>query len=136
VFEGATIVVAPEEQVIEAAEKIAEAVRAGRAEARIVEHASEAAARRAALREAGIAKGTPPAREVPLNPGSRAETGAPGVRSEWAPASDANVSVHHDPNGHRFPDGSTIPPHYGVDIPGQRTIHHTYPSNINPVLNR
>ena len=63
-------------------------------------------------------------------------TGPRGTRAEWDPVSDANVSVHHDPNGHLFPDGSTIDPHYGVDVPGAPTVHHTYPSSIDPSLNR
>jgi hypothetical protein len=108
----------------------------GRRAAEVVEHGSEAAARRAALREAGIPAGTPPARHVPSNPGSQAATGPRGVRAEWDPVSDANVGVHQDPNGHLFPDGSTIPPHYGVDIPGAPTVHHTYPSNVDPQFNR
>jgi RHS repeat-associated protein len=105
-------------------------------EAAIVEHASEAAARRAALREAGIPAGTPATRQVPSNPGSQAATGPRGMRAEWDPVSDANVGVHHDPNGHLFPDGAVIQPHYGVDVPGTSTVHHGYPSDIDPRLNR
>lgn len=104
--------------------------------ASVVEHASQRAARRAALREAGIPAGTSPARAVPSNPGSQAPTGTRGTRAEWNPSSDANVGVHHDPYGHLFPDGSTIKPHYGVDVPGKSTVHHTYPTTHNPSLNR
>ena len=102
----------------------------------VVEHGSEAAARRAALREAGIPAGTSPARNVPSRPGSQAATGPRGTRGEWDPISDAKVGVHHDPNGHSFPDGSTIDPHYGVDVPNAPTVHHTYPSAVDPRLNR
>lgn len=101
-----------------------------------VPHASEGAARRAALREAGIPAGTPPTRAVASNPGSQAPTGPRGTRSEWDPVSDAGVGAHHDPYGHLFPDGSTIKPHYGVDIPGKPTVHHTYPTAHDPTLNR
>jgi RHS repeat-associated protein len=103
---------------------------------KIVGHSSESAARRAALREAGIPAGTPPSRSVPSNPGSQAASGPRGARAEWDPVSDADVGVHHDPNGHRFSDESTIAPHYGVDNPRGPTTHHTYPSSVDPRLNR
>lgn len=102
----------------------------------IIEHSSERAARRAALREAGIPAGTPPSRAVPAHAGSRAPSGPPGERLEWDPVSDQRIGAHYDKYGHSFPDGTSIPPHYGVDIPGKATRHHTFPTSHDPTKNR
>ncbi|RLB54277.1 MAG: hypothetical protein DRJ42_09585 [Deltaproteobacteria bacterium] len=101
----------------------------------IVAHGSERAARRAALREAGIPAGTPASRAVTPHRGSRPRD-ADGTRAEWESVSDANVEVHHDPYGHRYPDEATIPPHYGVEVPGRPTRHHMYPTTHDPSTNR
>jgi hypothetical protein len=122
--------------VTRAERRVADAVEAASRTPTVVAHPSQRAARRAALRQAGVPAGTPPSRRVPSRPGSQAASGPRGERTEWSPVSDGNVGVHHDPNGHLFPDGSTIPPHYGVDIPGGSTVHHVYPSPIDPRFNR
>src|SRR5690606_3420704 len=103
---------------------------------KVVTHPSQRAARRAAQREAGIPAGAAPDRTVPSRPGSRPPSGPSGTRSEWSPVSDAQVGVHHDPHGHLFPDGTTIPPHFGVDSPDGPTVHHVYPSAHDPSSNR
>jgi RHS repeat-associated protein len=95
------------------------------------------AARRAALRAAGIGKNgarqqLPP---EPLRPGSQAPTGPPGTRTTVVDP-QTGAKVHYDPWGHRLPDGTTIPPHYGVEIPGQPTKHFTWPTTHNPANNR
>jgi RHS repeat-associated protein len=109
-----------------------------------VHHESEAAARRAALREAGIPTSDPSRQvvtEVPSQPGSQAPTGPRGMRTEIRDSANPNgPTVHHDPYGHRFEDNDgnvqTIPPHWGVDRPGGGTTHHTYPSDHDPMTNR
>jgi hypothetical protein len=40
-------------------------------------------------------------------------------------STDTGKIVHHDPYGHK--DGN-IDPHYGVDDPCGKTVHHTYPN--------
>ncbi|WP_081752883.1 polymorphic toxin-type HINT domain-containing protein [Kallotenue papyrolyticum] len=104
----------------------------------VVEHPSKRAARRAAEREAGMGKHG--SREVlepeEFNPGSRPPSGDPGKRQRVRSPETGRI-VHHDPWGHKWPDGSTIPPHYGVDYPRSRpTTHHTYPSKHDPRKNR
>jgi RHS repeat-associated protein len=107
----------------------------------IVRCPSKAAARRAADREAGIGKHgqREPLPPEPLRPLSRSPTGEPGMRESWTnperPPHD-RPTVHNDPYGHRFGDGSTIAPHYQVDHPTRPTVHFTYPSAHNPQLNR
>jgi len=106
----------------------------------IVHHDSEAAARRAALREAGMPTSDTTRHnvsEVESRPGSQAPTGPRGTRTEISDTANPNgPTVHHDPYGHRFDDGSTIPPHWGVDRPDGSTTHHTYPSDHDPSTNR
>ena len=116
----------------------------------IVEHQSEAAARRAALRDANIPVGDPGRHAITQEesrPGSKSPMGDPGMRTEIRDSAlpqQTAPAAHHDPFGHRIedknPDGSTtvttIPPHWGVDRPGGGTIHHTYPSDHDPNTNR
>ncbi len=103
----------------------------------IVEHSSERAARRAAEREAGMGRHGDRERlpNEPLAPGSQSPEGDPGERTIIRYPGTGR-SVHHDRYGHRFPDGDTIPPHYGVDSPEGGTTHHTYPSDHDPGTNR
>jgi hypothetical protein len=106
----------------------------------IIPHDTERQARRAAERDAGVGRHGPrEERTEPYNEGSQAPTGERGRRRVTDNTSDPpgrRRSVEHDEYGHRFPDGSTIPPHYGARTPGQPTRHHTYPSRHNPQNNR
>jgi len=107
----------------------------------IVAHPSEAAAKRAAERQAGMGKHG--GREIlppePLAAGSRSPQGPIGEHTSVR-STDTGGIVHHDPFGHLIvdKDGSTtiIPPHFGVELPGQPTVHHTYPTNHDPRTNR
>jgi len=103
--------------------------------AKIVQHPSKRAARRAAEREAGMGKhgGREVLPQQELHPGSQAPQGPRGTRTEVRSTDTGNV-VHHDPYGHK--DGN-IPPHYGVDhADGSPTTHHTYPTTHDPETNR
>lgn len=106
----------------------------------IIPHDTERQARRAAERDAGMGRHGPREERVEdYKPGSRSPAGDPGRRRVTENSSDPpgrRRSVEHDRYGHRFPDGSTIPPHYGSRTPGQPTRHHTYPSPHNPQNNR
>jgi RHS repeat-associated protein len=103
----------------------------------IIRHPSERAARRAAERDAGMGRhGAREALPAEKNaPGSQAPQGDPGVRT-GSRSTDTGGTVHHDQNGHRFPDGQTIDPHYNSQYPGQPVQHHTYPTTHNPSTNR
>jgi RHS repeat-associated protein len=103
----------------------------------IVSHPSERAARRAAEREAGMGKHGR-REELPpedLDVGSRSPQGDPGQHTSYR-SPDTGGVVHHDPYGHRFEDGTIIPPHYGAERPGHPTTHHTYPTTHDPKNNR
>lgn len=101
----------------------------------IIEHGSQRAARRAADRDAGMGKHGGREQLPALRPGFQATEGPRGVRTETR-STDTGNTVHHDPNGTRYNDGTATPPHYGVDTPGQPTRHHTYPTDHNPKTNR
>ena len=94
-----------------------------------VHHPSEGAAKRAAEREAGMGKhgGREKLPDEKLKTGSQAPEGDPGVRTSVR-STDTGDVVHHDPYGHKFPDGPNIKPHYGVNPEGgkQTETHHTY----------
>jgi RHS repeat-associated protein len=106
----------------------------------ILPHPSERAARRAAMREAGIGKHGPRVvAQVPEREGSQAPHGERGMRTEIRDPTNPNApTVHHDPWGHHYPDKKeVIPPHWGVDYKDDRpTTHHVYPSTHDPRTNR
>ena len=95
--------------------------------ARIVYCDSQRAARRAAMRLAGIGKHG--RREVlaPDNfrPGLLPKRGRAKPRVGYEnPANEAKV--YHDRYGHTYPDGTTMPPHWQVEMGGEIT-HFVYP---------
>jgi RHS repeat-associated protein len=95
-------------------------------------------ARQEAFRTSGIGRnGTRVESTVELRPGSRSPGGDPGARTEWLNPNNGAV-VHHDPYGNYYGPGDpqNIGPHYGVEFPGQRTIHFPYLSGHNPATNR
>lgn len=107
----------------------------------LIPHPSERAARRAADRDAGMGKHGARVQsadpdDTVFRPGSRPRDRDPGPREVYEDPVTGNRR-HHDPYGHLQEDGSTIPPHHGVEpADGSPTRHHTYPSGHNPATNR